>query len=109
MSLLQYMAPLSNPGSYLIFVSSVFIVATVLYTARIDRSWQTLVYVVLFLIGTAFILLSISDIRTAIGLKHPLERVFVHPPAISTVTLGGTLICLTGTVFFLWLSHRASA
>lgn len=102
------MAALTNPGSYFIIISSVFLVGTALYTIRINRSWQTIVYGVLLLIGIGFILLSIGDIRTAIGLKTPLENVLARPPPISKVTLGGTLICMAGAVFFLWLSHRTT-
>jgi hypothetical protein len=102
------MASIGNPGSYLILISSVFVIGTALYTLRIDRSWQTLIYGALILIGTAFIILSTSDIRTAIGLGTPLESIFIHPPPLSKVTLGGTLICMAGAMFFLWMSHRAS-
>lgn len=102
------MATLGNPGSYFILISAVFLVGTVLYTLRVDRSQQTLVYGVLLLIGIGFILLSISDIRTAIGLGTPLENIFARPPSMSKVTLGGTLICMAGAMFFLWLSSRAT-
>lgn len=102
------MASLGNPGSYLILISSAFVVGTALYTVRIDRSWRTLVYGSLLLIGIVFIVLSISDIRIAIGLEAPLQNILTRPPTISKVGLSGTLFCMTGAMFFLWLSHRAS-
>lgn len=102
------MAALTNPGSYFILISSVFLIGCALYTIRINRSWSTIVYGVLLLIGIGFIILSISDIRTALGLGSVLTKVFVRPPSIEKVTLGGTLICMAGAVFFLWLSHRST-
>jgi hypothetical protein len=102
------MAALTNPGSYFILISSVFLVGTALYMIRIDRSWQTVVYGVLLLIGICFILLSIGDIRTAIGLGSPLENVFAEPPSISKIALSGTLISMAVAMFFLWFSHRTA-
>jgi hypothetical protein len=100
------MAALTNPGSYFIIISCLFLVGTALYTIRISRSWRTIMYGVLLLIGIGFILFSISDIRTALPFYSLLENAFVRPPAISKITLSGTLICMAGAVFFVWFSHR---